>query len=396
MLVFAGLFGALAYFTGQKKPGIKWSKTYKSSDKIPFGSNALIRIMEEDAFAGKFVSRNLPILQSPAMKTAENVTYFFLTDRLFFDQYETRRLLEFASRGNKIFMCANYFRGNLADTLKIETVADLPFIDEQNGSIDTTDKKDFGLNYVNPHLKNKEPYAYDRLLGYSVFQSFDSTRLRIVAADDSGRAVMLRTPVGKGELFFFSLPDVFSNYYIVNHPSRFFAYKALGLMNNDEIWWDEYYKTANPRNESPFRFFVYNDSLYFAFWIAVWATLFFMFFGMKRQQRPVPVIQPPSNSTLDFVEVVGNVYFNARNHKIIAQEKIQFFLEFVRAKFQVKTENIGEEDLKRISRLSGVDLFKVQELFANIKYIYNVEYLNEAELLQFNKRMEDFYKNNKR
>jgi hypothetical protein len=396
ILVFAGLFGALAYFKGERRPELKWSKTYKQSDKIPFGSNAIIRIMEKDAFAGKFSSKNTPLMQSPALKNAVNVTYFFLTDRLFFDEYETKRLFDFARRGNKIFLCANYFKGSLADTLGVDTEADLPYLDEREGAVDSADKKDFKLNYLNPHLRNKEPYAYDHLLGYSTFTDFDSTKLAVVAADDSGRAVMLRTPVGKGEIIFFSLPDVFSNYYVVNHPSRFFAYKALSLMNNEELWWDEYYKTANPKNESPFRFFVYNDSLYLAFWIAVWAVLFFMFFGMKREQRPVPVINPPANTTLEFVEVVGNVYFNAKNHKIIAQEKIIFFLEFIRTKFQVKTEFVTEDDQRRISRLSGIPLGKITELFENIKYIYRVEYLSEGELLQFNKRMEEFYKNNNR
>ncbi|MBC7863757.1 MAG: DUF4350 domain-containing protein [Bacteroidia bacterium] len=396
ILVFGGLFGALAFFNSKKKPELRWSKTYKGSDKIPFGSNALIRLMEDGAFEGRFETKNIPILQSNDIKKDTGVTYFFLTDRLYFDQYETERIVDFASRGNKLFLCANHFDGVIADTFKVFTEADLPYLDERRGAIDSSDTKEFGINFLNPHLRNKESYRYDHLLGYSTFTYFDSTKMSVVAADDSNRAVLIKNKCKKGEIYFFTLPDVFSNYYIVNHPSRFFTYKTLSLMNNEKLWWDEYYKTSNPHNNGAFHFLVYNDALYYAFWLALWSVLFFMFFGMKRQQRPVPIIKPHANSTLQFVEVVGNVYFNAKNHKIIAEEKILIFFEFIRTKFQVKTENITEEDLKRVSRLSGITQHNVNELFANIKYIYAAEHLHEAELLQFNKRMEDFYKNNNR
>ncbi len=394
ILVFAGLFGALAFFNGQKPQQVKWFKSYKQTDKIPFGTNAFYRVLEEGAFEGPVRVKKLPIMQSPGIKNQSNISYFFLNDELFFDQYETKRLLQFVERGNKVFLCANFFLGKLKDTFKISTKADLPYLDENKGVLDSTDRKNFGVNYLNPYLKNNTKYSYDHLLGYSSFSSFDSTKFSVVAADDSGRAVMLRRKIGKGEVFLFSLPDVFSNYYIVKHPSREFAYRAVSFLANDELWWDEYYKTFNAPEQNPMHFMVENDSLYYAFWIAVGSTLFFMFFGMKRAQRAVPVIKPKTNTTLEFVEVVGNVYFSAQNHKVIAEEKIMVFFEFIRSKFQVKTEQIGQDELVRISKLSGVAQNKVNELFANIRYIYSVEDLSERELLNFNKRMEEFYKNN--
>jgi hypothetical protein len=396
LLIFGGLFGVLAFFGDGKKQDVKWYKTYKQKDKIPFGSNALYRLLESEAFSGKMQVKKLPILQSPGIKNSTGVSYFFLNDQLFFDQYETRKLIDFVKRGNKVFLSANFFSGSMKDTFGIETRADLPYINENTGEVDTSDARSFGLNYLNPYLKNKSKYVYDHLLGYSTFSAFDTAKLAVVAADDSGRAVMLRTKMDKGEIYFFSLPDVFSNYYIVKHPSRFFAYKAVSFLSNEELWWDEYYKTFNAPDQNPFRLVVDNDSLYFAFWMAILATLFFMFFGMKREQRPIPIIKPKENSTLQFVEVVGNVYFGAQNHKVIAEEKITVFLEFIRSKFQVKTEQVTEDDIKRISRLSGIDVQRIQEVFANIRYIYLSEHLSEAELMHFNRRIENFYKSNKR
>lgn len=392
-LIFGGLFFVLIFINNNENPEIKWTKTFNKSDKSPFGCNALYRILENGDFSKKLFVKKTALMQNTELKKAQNTSYLFLTDRLFFDQYESKKLLSFARNGNKIFLCANHFDGIIADTFKIETISDLPLLNEKNSALDTSDNKQFSVGFIKG---TKQKYSYDCLLRYASFSNFDSTRMSILAADDSGRAVMVGAKFGKGEIIFLSLPDVFSNYYIVNNPSRFFTYKTLNFLQNETLYWDEYYKTSNGTNQSPFRFLVSNNSLYYAFWLMILATLFFMFFGMKREQRAIPIITPHTNSTLEFVEIVASVYFSAKNHKIIAEEKILVFLEFIRVKFQLKTQNISEEELIRVSRLSGIDKKKINELFANIKYISSVESLNEQELVQFNLRIEDFYKNNKR
>ncbi|MFN6039237.1 MAG: hypothetical protein ACK452_12270, partial [Bacteroidota bacterium] len=83
-------------------------------------------------------------------------------------------------------------------------------------------------------------------------------------------------------------------------------------------------------------------------------------------------------------------------HKIIAEEKIMVFLDILRSKFQIKSSVINQEDILRISRLSGVAIEKINELITNIQYIYSLEILSEKELISFNKRLEEFYKYNLR
>jgi ABC-type taurine transport system substrate-binding protein len=72
------------------------------------------------------------------------------------------------------------------------------------------------------------------------------------------------------------------------------------------------------------------------------------------------------------------------------------FLDILRSKFQIKSSVINQEDILRISRLSGVAIEKINELITNIQYIYSLEILSEKELISFNKRLEEFYKYNLR
>jgi hypothetical protein len=396
IFIFLLLFVALTFFTGRKKHDLVWTKTYRQNDKIPFGARACYQIIDKEFVKESISIKRLPVLQIQDLKTATGVTYFFLGYDLNFKKHEMNKLLAFIERGNKVFIASNYFDGPIADTFHIKTQVEYVPILRNKSKSEIIQKKDYRFSFLNPKLDTSVKYEYDGMLDYAAFTAFDTARFSSIAKDDSSNSVFLRTQLGKGELFLCTLPDVFTNYYIVNHPSRNFAYQCLSYIKNDRFWWDEAYKSSNNLQRNPFRFMIENDSLYYAFWVSIIATLFFMFFGMKRTQRPVPIIKPKENTTLQFVEVVGNVYFNPKNHKVIAEEKILVFFEMLRSKFQILSTHINEDDIIRISKLSSVDIIKIRELIENIQYIYSVETLSEYELIAFNRRMEEFYSKNKR
>jgi hypothetical protein len=121
-----------------------------------------------------------------------------------------------------------------------------------------------------------------------------------------------------------------------------------------------------------------------------------MIIGAKRKQRIIPVIEPLRNTTLDFVDIVGTLYYQAGNHKNIADKKITFFLEYIRSSFQVKTTLYDDIFIERISNLSGVDKQKVHDLFYYFSDITFKQSITQQQLLKLNKMIEDFYKENKR
>jgi len=82
--------------------------------------------------------------------------------------------------------------------------------------------------------------------------------------------------------------------------------------------------------------------------------ILFVLFEMKRRQRIIPVIAPLRNTTLDFVQTVGNVYFNQRDNKNIAIKKITYFLEFVRSNFFLSTSNMNDEFIEALSKKTAM------------------------------------------
>ncbi|MDP1800945.1 MAG: DUF4350 domain-containing protein [Bacteroidota bacterium] len=388
--IFCGIFAiviAVQYFL--PKP-TNWSRTYLSKDKAPFGCFAIYNLL--DVYAKKYRLNNQTFynLNNAQKKKASLV---IVNDNIDFNKNDMSSLFEFLDKGNTVFISVNQFNGALADTFHIRTDYDYS---DYFTSVDSLIKKDgvkIKLQAVN---YNKRSFAYSRVVSSSYFRNFDSTRFKIMAETGKDKACLIATNVGKGKLYLMTMPDVFGNYFIVDNPNRHFVYAMMSLLKNDELIWDEYYKTYNVTNYSFIKFILESDSLYAAYLLIIFILIFYMIFEGRRRQRAIPVIEAPKNSTLEFVNVVSHVYYNSQNHQSIAAEKIKFFYETVRRKFNISTIQITEEFLNEISVLSGIEKKLVKQLFVYCEKLKDPIDITESELIELNRQIHNFNKNSLR
>ena len=115
------LFSLLVWVEYSAPKPIDWRRTYAKQDKIPFGCNALYRLLDEDIFQNKLEPQSqtaFTVLENlPDRKTA----YVFINNRLSFSELDGKYLLDFVKEGNTVLMAANSFNNLIADTFKIET-----------------------------------------------------------------------------------------------------------------------------------------------------------------------------------------------------------------------------------------------------------------------------------
>lgn len=385
------VFLAVIYVQLNAPDPLDWSKTYRSKDKIPFGCSAFYELLEKSIFKNRIekVKENIYNNQEE-LKADKNATYVFINDNIKFDDIETKQLLEYVNNGNTLLLAANTYNGLLADTLKLKTNIEFSYYNpvkaEGKGTVVVYHPLEKGRKFYN--LKTGVPPVF--------FTSVDTLRSRVIATDSKRNPVFISVKEGKGEILILSTPEVFANYNFAGNPSKEYVYIILSYLNTDKFRFDEYYKTYSDHIDSEMQFVFNNDSLYAAYILTLLAIVLFMAFNLKRKQRAIPVITPPANSTLDFVEVIGNVYFGAGNHKIIAEEKIGAFLESIRTKFQVNTQYFSSEMILRISSLSGIPNTEVERLFNLIEKVQYAKNITEVQLIELNEGIEQFYLNNKR
>ena len=389
--IFCGIFAvviAVQYFL--PKP-TNWSRTYLSKDKAPFGCFAIYNLMEN--VYSKSYKLNNQTLYNLNNQQQKKASLLIVNDNINLNKNDIRSLFEFLNMGNTVFISVNQFNGALADTFHIRTDYDYS---DYFQSVDSLIKKEGMKIKLTASNYKKKTFAYSRVAASAYFRSFDSTRFSVLADLGKDKACLIVTNVGKGKLYLMTVPDVFSNYFIVNDTNRQVVYAMLTLIKNDELIWDEYYKTYNVTNYSFIKFILESDSLYTAYLLIIFILIFYMIFEGRRRQRAIPVLEPPKNSTLEFINVVSHVYYNSNSHQSIATEKIKFFYETVRRKFNVNTNQINEEFLNEVSVLSGIEKKLIKQLFVYCEKLKEPIEINENELIELNRQIHNFNKNSLR
>jgi len=386
IILISVFLGVVLFQYLQPKP-INWNKTYLRKDKIAFGSYAIYELLE-NTYAEELILNRQTLYSLNHKNTATHQSLLMIDGDLELQALDTKTLFDFVSRGNKALLCANNFSGTLRDTFDLRT-RDSWF--RNFGNIDSMlHQPAFELRFVKPQTGMPKSYAYTQGAVESTFSHYDHRLFRVVAVNKHNEPVLLRAQIGKGELLLATCPDVFSNLFVVDHPSRDYAYALLSLLRNHTLIWDEHYKTFNTNHGSLLQFIFSSDALYMAYGILLIGILVFMVFELKRRQRAIEVIRPPENSTLAFVDVISHVYFNSKNHLHIAREKINYFYFEVRQKYSVNTHQIDEVFIRRVSRLSGLSEEAVQNLFLYCERLKQEPALSEYDLLELNSRINTF------
>lgn len=389
--IFLGLFAGIILTQYLLPKPTNWNRTYLSKDKAPFGCYAIYNLMS--GVYSKTNSSNNQTLYNVKEKLSGNSSLLLINDNFNFNKNDVSSLYQILEKGNTVLLAANRFDGMLADTFHIKASYNFSTYFENIDSLLKKPGDEIKLKASNYKTKK---YTYTQAANISIFQNYDSTRFTILATTQNNQACLIKTKVGKGSLYLLSTPDIFANYFIVKNKNRELVYSILTMIKNDNVIWDEYYKTFNVTNYSPVKFILDNDSLYMAYSLLFFSLIIYMIFEGRRRQRAIPVLKPVTNSTLEFVNVISHVYFNSKNHQSIAVERIKYFYENVRKKFSVNTNDINDSFLNEVTELSGIEFKLVKQLFTYCEKIKNSHEISEYDLIELNRQISNFNKNSLR
>lgn len=391
--MFAGMFVLIIVLQYLLPKPVNWQRTYSRDDKNPFGTNAVFRLLQP-AFT-KSVIVNKSTIYNLQSDSLEHYSLFLVNDDINLSKTDLKTLFEFADQGNKVFMAANMFSGLLADTFQIRTSSKsyTYFM-----SVDSLLKKPGVTLKLSASNMERDTFNYPMLCYDSYFTNYDSLRFRSISFNEDQSSVCIKSDVGRGSIYLMSMPDVFSNYFVVKHPNRKYVYALLSELNNKNqiIIWDEYYKRYNVSKDSFLKFIFDNDALYYAYMMILLTLIVYMVFEGRRRQAAIPVTEPVSNSTLEFVNVVSHVYYNSKNHHAIIQERIRYFYDTVRKRFGISTATVDDGFIQQITDLSGCTTSQIRQLFKYCEKLRQDTNAQEYDLLELNRQIHNFNTNSLR
>ncbi|WP_158825266.1 DUF4350 domain-containing protein [Mucilaginibacter lacusdianchii] len=378
MLVCFG--GLLVYAIAQynRPPRVNWKPSLYYKDKIPFGTAVLHQQLSQ-VFPGASVVRT----NSPLSKILHNSqtagTYLVFANTTEFNKYDYNELVKYLKAGNNVFITTFVWNGFLADTLKLRTRSEF-----RNGNVD--------LRFTSPHLQPAKLYHFQHDISNQYFSKFDTAKAVVLGQNRLGHSNYLQLKFGKGSLYLCANPHLFTNYSLLSPQGAEYAAKALSYLPvTNKIYWDQFQNKDIAEDESPLRVIFGNDSLRYAYYIALFTTLIFIIYQMKRRQRVIPVIEPLQNATLDFVNVVGQVYYEQRNNSDITHKKITYLLEHIRTVYNLKTNILNKEFTDALAQKTGISPERATELVMMINYLHNHTKIADNELIKLNQLIEEFY-----
>jgi len=389
LTAFILLILGFIYIQKHKKKPINWFPSYVAKHKIPYGTYVLKEELPKLFPASKInTSFEPPFLH---LKDATLTgTYFFVDDAINFGKDEFNRLMQFVKRGNDVFI-ANH--GIHIDTLGFKT--------ERLMGKDLNEKVFF--KFKNNAFNNKE-FSFDKKFNNQVFTKVDTLNTTVLGFtgyvnNENKRSAegvnFVKYNYGKGHFYFYTFPEVFTNYALLKSDNAQQAANVLSYIRSDiPIIWDAYYKTGKTRITSPIHYLLSSKSLKYAYYVMLLGVLLFVIFKGKRTQRSIPIIKPLKNQTLAFTQTIANMYFENEDHKNIAEQKISYFLDYIRTTFHIQTANLNEEFYKKIASKSGNSFEFVKKIFKECDSIHLKNAITKEELITLNKNIEKFKNNN--
>lgn len=368
---------------------LDWTVTYNKDDKNPFGGYVLNELIQ-DVFPQKKILHSYKTLYELCDSIKTPVNFISISNSFYAAEEDWNALLDNVSKGGNAFIAAQYFSEKLTDTLGGISTNDYYYHTNHSRYLNKDDTAN--LYFKNPMLKSGGDYRFPRNNIHNYFDTFDSTRTTVVASNDLDLPVTIHIKWGKGNIYLNSTPLTFTNAYALTGNNPEFLSHSLSLLPQKDVIWTEFYHLGRMEVSSPLRFVLTTESLKWAYYLTVISILVFIIFEIKRKQRMIPVVKPLANTSLEFVTTIGNLYFQTGNHKDIADKKISFFMEQIRSRFWMDTNNITPSFINILAKRSGNDEEEVNSLFRLIHFIQGQTYIIPEDLMELNRRIEKFNK----
>lgn len=385
LILFLGL---IAFIELTKERPINWKPTYNERHKIPFGTYIFHEELENVFSDKEFTDvRKTPYEFFDEYYDWEEDEYTTTGNFIHIAQYSemddisAQELLDFVSYGNTVLMSSNYFPKRLEDSLGFNTTNEYDL------------KGNSYFTLTNPRFKT-DSITIDRGINNFHFSKLDkdlTTVLGHQTFDSIAFPNFIKVKHYDGQFLLHLQPIAFTNYSLLKKNNKKYTEAVLGYLPKDNIYYNSLNKANTNVSGSKLRFILSQDALRYAWYLGLISLLLFLIFNAKRRQRIVKEIKPHENTTVAFTKTIGNLYYETKDHNNLVEKKITYFLEYLRRVYFLDTQVLDERFTKLLIQKSGKDKEQIQQLVKSIVHLKAKPQCTEADLINLNKQIEDFY-----
>lgn len=362
--------------------------TLKKTDQNIFGTYVLYDRIQDFFPYAKLETNHKSVNEFLRYNNSKNTALVFITPSFELQKEEISRLDDFLERGNVIVISSYYIDDAVQKWLDVTVTPNLFMstqYDFKKDSVsfwnsDTYDYNRFPTGRaMSSTVKYKDSTVEEDVLGYN-----NEEDINCVLIEKNGGYVMLQTQ-----------PYMFTNFHLLNKKTKAYTELFFSSMPGPvyNIIWDEYSKGSGKGEDSPLKFVMKNPALRAAFWWGIAALLLLVFMGFKRRQKAIKTVEPITNTTVDMVRTISDLYFYSHSNKVMAKKKIAHWLEHLRTNYNIN-QGQGMEvfwnDVKKRSVLNETDFITLQKFVT--RYRNGDVSPSDNDLIQLTILLDSFYK----
>lgn len=367
-------------------------QSFSYKDKLPGGCYVVYNCLRHlyDAESVKVMTKPFTrtYKKNDYLNKGEGSLYILVTDKLYASQQDIEDMLLFTSAGNQLFLAINRPDSVLKARLGIK-------VNDPHLSFSTASTE----RYVNPYMGADTVFSRKGINAGAYFTGLDTANTTILATNENQQPNFIRVNYGKGNVFVLLNPSSLTNYYLMHDRNIASLEKQMAYTYSTPsgVYWDEYYKYLNgPQGDfSEWQVLMRYPAMRWALWLLVLLLLLYVLFESKRRQRIIPDKPVLTNNSLEFVETLGQLYYQQGNNRNLAQKMTLHWTEYVRTRFYLSTQHLNATFVDTLTRKSGQPYAIVREIVESIHHIQLSEQVSDADLKKFYKSIHLFYLNTK-
>ncbi|MGH2666358.1 DUF4350 domain-containing protein [Flavobacterium sp.] len=381
------MIGIVIIDINSPKP-INWTPTYSLKDKTPFGlyvfdkeANSFFKnqkIEKVNVTPYEFLNDKFDYEDTISNNYTVKGTVLNISEFSDLDEQSAEELCSYVSYGNTVFLSSKELPAFLLDSLKIKTNLEYKY-------------KDSIYNWVANKKLGTKKYKITEGIGNAYFSKIDTLNTTVLGyqSGDSTRANFIKVKYYDGAFLLHTQPAAFTNFHLLKADHHEYAEKVLSYIPKETIYWYTKGQNGEVISDSPMRYILSQQALKWAWWISLIGIAVFIIFNAKRKQRIVPIKKPLTNTTVDFIRTIGNLYYQEGDHDNIIDKKIIYFLEKIRNEYLIDTSQLDDDFVKRLHHKSGKSITDIQK----VVFLINVHRRSpndsiEADLIQINNAIE--------
>ena len=406
-----------------------WSPTFSHVDKQPLGCFVFDSVLTQSLPNGYHVTKKT-FFQLDQEHAKEKISVLMVVNQQNLKQLDVKYLCNIARRGGKVMVVASssFDDGRNADTVVVDELERTFKVRIEGGTYFSLRGILSGLKahdndmYDTIYWNNRETmyaaqsyrmfynmvggtlfvdsvpkvkrlaytlstagydYKYDSLYvgDFTRFDTIVDKKERIERIDTFAIKKVptaVSVPYGKGEVIFVSSPLLFTNYGMLEGNTFVYIFRLMSYLADLPVYRTEAYVKTDAMlvaEQSPFREFIKRPPLRWALYLALLGVVLFMIFTARRRQRVIPIMSKPANRSLEFIQLIGTLYYQRKDHVDLVRKKFKLFAEELRktAGVDISDVNTDDREYQLLAEKTGMNCDRLKKVIRQIRLVLHSE-----------------------